>query len=225
MNTIFKFYFQAWQLWGIVAAYGSIVLLARLSGAARAAFGLGLIALLAMALVYPVLSLDSKTDHFNPPVWTLDSSNYFSRQNPDEMAAVQWLQAAPMGVVAEAVPPRGGSYTEYARFATLSGKPGVLGWVGHENQWRGESSAATVGSRQSDLQQLYCTRSWSEARAILDRYNIRYIIVGSLERSNYVPDSEQCPSGLIEAKFQRSLGTAFQAGGVMIYEYAGEPHD
>jgi len=201
------------------------VLLARLNGGLRTAFGLGLLTLLAMALVYPVLSLDNKTDHLTPPVWTLDSTNYLARSNPDDMEAVRWLQLAPQGVVAEAVPTRGGSYTEHARFATLSGKPGVLGWVGHENQWRGESSATAIGSRQSDLQMLYCTRSFSEARDILDRYNIRYVVVGSLERASYVPEPDQCPSGLVEAKFQRSLRQAFQAGGVTIYEYAGEAHD
>jgi uncharacterized membrane protein len=127
-----------------------------------------------------------------------------------------------MGVVAEAVPPRGGSYTEYARFATMSGKPGVLGWIGHENQWRGEGSAQAIGTRQKDLELLYCTRSWSEARAILERYRIRYIVVGMLERANYLPDPEVCPNGLVEAKFQRSLKALFQSGGVAIYEYTGE---
>jgi uncharacterized membrane protein len=137
------------------------------------------------------------------------------------MEAIRWLQLAPTGVVAEAVPPEGGSYTQFGRAATFSGMPGVLGWIGHENQWRGSGQA--VGARQSDLERLYCSRDWEEAKGILDKYAIRYVIVGSLERSTYLPNQGGCPSGLNEVKFQRYLSPVFQLGPVTIYEYSGEP--
>jgi YYY domain-containing protein len=221
MNTIFKFYFQAWLVWSVAAAYASIVLLASLRGLWKAAFGLGLALLLTASLVYPLLSLWSKTNGFQPAEWTLDSTAYFARSSPDEMSAIRWLQAAPPGVIAEAVPPGGGSYTEYARAATLSGQPSVLGWVGHENQWRGDTASSAIGSRQSDLQRLYCSRDWEEARAILEQYNIRYVFVGGLERLTYKPDENACPLGLQEDKFQRRLEPAFEAGPVTIYIYIG----
>ncbi len=129
---------------------------------------------------------------------------YFERQSPDEMAAIEWLKTAPVGVVAEAV---GGSYTEFARVATLSGKPNVLGWPGHESQWRG--GAEEMGTRQSDIERLYRTGDWTEAQNILRQYHVRYVYVGPLERSAY---------GVNENKFQRYLEPVFQQGQVTIYE-------
>jgi uncharacterized membrane protein len=93
----------------------------------------------------------------------------------------------------------------------------VLGWIGHESQWRGGGSA--MGSRQSDLERLYCTRDWSEAQAILDQYSVRYVFIGSLERSNYQPGDGACPLGVVETKFASHLVPVFQQGEVTIYEY------
>ena len=79
-----------------------------------------------------------------------------------------------------------------------------------------------MGDRQRDLALLYCTRDWREVRDILEKYNIRYVVVGPLERSAYQPDPSYCPAGLVEAKFIRNLSRVFESGGVAIYEYQGE---
>lgn len=218
INTIFKFYYQAWLLWGIAAAYASAMLMKSLRGGWDLAFRAGLALTLLAGLVYPVFSLRSKTNGFQPGVWTLDSTAYLDSQSPDEMAAIRWLQSAPPGVVAEAVPAPGGSYTAYARVSTLSGMPAVLGWVGHENQWRGGNEL--FASRQDDLERFYCSRDWGEAQAILTRYNIRYVFVGALEHSAYASKAT-CPNGLVETKFIRYLSVAFQQGATTIYEYNG----
>jgi YYY domain-containing protein len=221
MNTIFKFYFQAWLVWSVAAAFGTVTLLTNLRGGWKNLFSTGLILLLAASLTYPLLSLWNKTNGFQPSEWTLDSTAYFARNSPDEMSAIRWLQEAPQGVLAEAVPQGGGSYSEYARVSTLSGKPSVLGWVGHENQWRGDAASTAIGSRQNDLARLYCTRDWDEARAILEQYGIRYVFVSGLERATYQPDESTCPLGLVEEKFLRNLDPAFKSGPATIYIYNG----
>lgn len=225
MNTIFKFYFQAWLAWSIAAAYASVILLTQLNKIWRSAFSIGLALLLAASLVYPLLSLWNKTNGFQPTEWTLDSTAYFARQSPDEMSAIRWLQDASPGVVAEAVAKGGGSYTEYARVATLSGQPSVLGWVGHENQWRGDNASQAIGSRQADLERLFCGRDWDETQAILDQYNIRYIFISNLERTAYQANADTCPLGLVEEKFMRHLQPAFQSGPVTIFVYNGMDHE
>ena len=223
INTIFKFYFQAWLYWGTAAAFASVLLLSQHpTGRGRIwsyIFGVSWFALLAMSLAYPLFSLWSKTEGFQPAGGrTLDATAYFARSSPDEMAGIRWLQAAPDGVIAEAVSPTGGSYTEYARAATLSGKANVLGWMGHESQWRGGSEE--MGSRQADIERLYCTRDSETARQILDQYHIRYVFIGNLERVTYQPGGENCPIGLNEVKFRGILTPVFQQGEVVIYEYA-----
>ncbi|RME08221.1 MAG: hypothetical protein D6803_01785, partial [Anaerolineae bacterium] len=208
INTIFKFYYLAWLLWALAAAYA----VARLWEKQGWLFRGSVVLVLALSLLYPAMGLWSRTHGFRPDIWTLDGAAYLARFNPDEYAAMEWLAEAPLGVVAEAV---GGSYSGFARMATHSGQPTVLGWEFHEMQWRGGTKE--MGNRKADMRRLYCAPSWPEARDIIALYDIRYIVVGSLERSAYTP-SDECPAGLSEAKFARNLPVAFQQGGVTIYQ-------
>jgi uncharacterized membrane protein len=208
MNTIFKFYFQAWILWSVAAAFGSAVFLQELRNPWRAVLAAGLVALLGGTLVYPALGFWDRTSGFNPPQgWNLDGGAYMETYAPDELAAIQWLKQAPDGVLVEAVRPDGGSYSDFARVSVYSGLPTVLGWVGHESQWRG--GYEEMGSRQDDIARLYNTRNWDEAKGILEHYNIRYVVVGPRERSTY---------SVFEVKFERFLEQVFQQGEMTIYE-------
>jgi uncharacterized membrane protein len=207
MNTIFKFYFQTWILWGIAAAFASAILWQELKKVYKWLYSIGWMVLILLALAYPVFGLWTKTNHFNPGAWTLDGTAYIQNYNPDEMEAIHWLQQAAVGVTSEAI---GGSYSSFGRISEVSGQPTVLGWPGHESQWRG--GAREMGSRQQDVELLYKTNNWNEAEKIINQYNIRYIYVGGLERSTYRVN---------EAKFQNNLKTVFQKGTVTIYEYSG----
>lgn len=207
LNTIFKFYYQAWLLWSLAAAFAVTVLLQGLRRVWEWLFRIGLTLLLFMCLTYPVLAVYNKTNNFHPGLgWTLDDFQRIVRGNPNEAAAITWLRTAPYGVVAEAV---GGSYTGFARISEYTGLPTVLGWPGHESQWRGTSDPQ--GTRQDDISTLYTTPDWPTAAAILKKYGIRYVFVGDLERNTY-PVQEQ--------KFQQNLVTVFQQGSAVIYEFA-----
>jgi YYY domain-containing protein len=204
MNTVFKFYYQAWLMWSLAAAFGTIILLRELRGWWRGFFVVIFVVVLGMALVYAPLGFLTKTNQFNPSTgFTLDGSAHLQNNSPDDSLAIDWLKTASPGVVAEAV---GGSYSEYARAATYSGQPNVLGWDWHEIQWRG--GGREMGSRKDDVQKLYETHSWDEAKSILDQYGIKYIYVGNLERNAY---------NVFEEKFQQHLPVAFSQGSVTIY--------
>ncbi len=213
INTIFKFYYVAWLLWSLAAAYATATLWSRLRPPWRSIFRLSLVVVLALGLIYPLLGLWTRTDGFQPSRWRLDGTAYLQTNTPDEYAAMQWLWQAPLGVVAEAV---GGSYTGFARMAAHSGQPTVLGWEFHEMQWRGD--AEKLGSRRGDIERLYCTPTWSEARQILEQYQIRYVVVGNRERTAYATGSAACPAGLRETKFASHMSVAFQQGNVTLYE-------
>jgi len=213
INTIFKFYFQAWHLWAVAAAYAVYTLWGKFPALWKNIFRSLIIFILGLALIYPVFGLRSKTNNFNPSVWTLDGAAFIARSVPEEAQAIAWLREAPLGVVVEAV---GSSYSPFsARMATFSGQPTVLGWRSHEVQWRGGSEE--IGSRQEDIERLYCTSNWDELQQILTQYNISYIVVGDRERTAYVAGSQLCPSGLIEAKFVRNLDVGYSSGSVTIY--------
>ena len=156
-------------------------------------------------------------------VWTLDGAQLFRHQYPDDAAAASWLSTAPAGVIAEAVSKD--AYSDYGRMAVYSGQPAVLGWWWHEYQWRGSVSdlvspiqdltcraSFSYNSRRmrsDDVSCLYETSSWDEAAEIIAQYNIRYVVVGTLERRDYRVN---------ELKFQQHLTTVFQQGQVVIYE-------
>ncbi len=206
INTIFKFYYQAWMLWSLAAAFAVAWLFQNLRPFWNAAFRILTALVLFAGLLYPVLGLATKTQNFNPPFgFTLDDFDRVRRENPDEAAALEFLQTVPNGVVAEAV---GGSYqSEYARVATYTGLQNVLGWPGHESQWRG--GAEPQGTRSEDIVTLYVTPHWDTAKAVIDRYDIRYIFVGATEYAS-MPVKEE--------KFRAHLKIIFQQGSVTVYE-------
>lgn len=200
MNTVFKFYYQAWMLWSLAAAFSSVVLLTR----GRWFSKIVVMIFILLGLVYPVLAYPTRTDGFKyPQGFSLDASAYLAQSQPNEAAAIDWLSQAPVGVVAEAV---GGQYSGYARVSTLSGQPAVLGWPGHEGQWRG--GYTEVGSREPDMRTLYETPDWETALEIIQRYDITYIYVGGLERSTYALNAD---------KFNQNLAAGFEQGGVVVY--------
>jgi len=205
INTIFKFYYQAWMLLSLAAAFAVAMLLKNLRGIADVLFRVEIGLLIFASLIYPAFSVFNKTNNFKPDFGlTLDDFDRVKRENPDEASAILFLQTASDGVIAEAV---GGSYSGYARISTYTGLQTVLGWPGHEGQWRG--GYAEQGSRQDDVRLLYSTAKWETANEVLKKYNIRYVYIGSLERTTY---------SVQEEKFRAHLKMVFQQGLVTIYE-------
>ena len=205
INTVFKFYYQAWMILSLVATFGISQLLKNLRGVANVAFRIVIGLVVFTGLLYPVFGLLTKTNNFEPTHgFTLDDFDRITRDNPDEAAAIQFLHTAPDGIIAEAV---GDGYSGYARISAYTGLQTVLGWPGHEDQWRG--SYAPQGTRRADITELYSSSRWEDAKAIIERYNIRYIYVGNLERTSMRVN---------EGKFQSHLKIIFQQGNTVIYE-------
>ena len=204
MNTIFKFYFQAWILWGIASAYAFAVLWEEQRNWLGYLIKTVLVLAISAGLIYPIFAIRDRINNFQWSRLAIDGTRYIQDYNPAEFDAIKWLAKAPYGVIVEAV---GGSYSNYGRISTHSGNPTVLGWPGHESQWRGGNEE--MGSRQNDIETLYRTSDWETARALLEKYQIRYVYVGALERSTYRAN---------ETKFANNLNVVFQDEDVSIYE-------
>lgn len=205
MNTVFKFYFGAWVLWGVAGAYALVELWPtewNLQQAPRALAALPLV----LGLFYPVLGTLTRTQGFSPsaPI-TLDGTAYLDQSMPGDAAAIDWLNAvADKGPLVEAVGPQ---YSSGGRISTHTGLASVLGWVGHEHQWRG--SFEPMGEREVDIRTLYQTRTPGEAQAIVKKYGIRFVYVGDLERQTYGQISER--------KFEGFMELVYEKDGVLIY--------
>jgi YYY domain-containing protein len=203
MNTVFKFHENAWILVGLA---GGLCLALVGQHARRARWVVAGVAALALAggLVYPLSAIATRLGETPPGGPTLDGIAFLSN---DEAAGVRWLrqQNGPAGraTIAEAV---GNDYSSAARMSTYSGTAAVLGWVGHELQWRGP--IAELGRRQGDMELLY-RGDPSTVRTIVSRYGIGYIVVGDLERQQYGAE--------VDERMDAALPVAFRSGRVTIY--------
>ncbi|MBM3190000.1 MAG: hypothetical protein FJZ90_14915, partial [Chloroflexi bacterium] len=201
MNTVFKFGIQAWVLLGVAAGSALPELWNALPGAGSrlalvpwlAAFWL----LLLSSLVYTVLAVPARVnERFDnaPRRETLDGTAYmtvarYSWPNPEheiEMAfdreAIAWLWEHVEGTPVIAEAPLGYYREGGLRVSSYTGLPTLLG--AHEREQR---PWEMVGERERVAQAVY-TYSVHETRdlmALLDRYGVRYVYVGQLERIEY----------------------------------------
>jgi hypothetical protein len=210
MNTIFKFYYAAWILWGIAAGYAIVQLWPSRNRFKRILWFFVLVPMV-VGLLYPTLSLWTKTNGFKPTDGlTLDGLAYMQRSRPDDYTAIKWINSnLHRGVILEAI---GGSYSVYARISTHTGLSTLLGWPYHEYQWRGDFSVQ--GSRESDAAVIYTTDNVETAKELINQYGIDYVYVGSLERTKYQPPDYP---PINEEKLLSFMGVIYKSGDVTIY--------
>jgi YYY domain-containing protein len=216
MNTVFKFYYQGWILMGLASAYGVYDLLSRAGRAnlwrrgLAGLWGLAVGLLVLCGLCYTVAATVSKANGLQGQP-TLDGVRYVARHRPAEHEAIAWLQThAPQGAVL--VEATGGSYTEYNWVSAHTGIPTVLGWGGHELQWRGNYDEP--GRREPDIARIYQSTNVEETRDLLDAYGIDYVYLGPLERTKHRPSEAAI------AKLDRLMTRAFENEAVTIYARA-----
>ncbi|MBN1934364.1 MAG: hypothetical protein JW934_06850 [Anaerolineae bacterium] len=211
MNTVFKFYFQAWALLGLAVVFGVYHVLEGRHGSpvGKAVFGLICALLLIGGLLYPLgMSIDRSGGFAGPP--TLDGLAFVAREQPEDYAAIRWLNENVTGnpVIVEAV--RGSFSYEYARISSRTGLPAVMGWTGHEGQWHGLHEE--IAEREADVKRLY-GGSAADAREVIDKYGVTYVVVGYLERNEF---------GNGVTKFDRFMDVAFRDGNTVIYKTRGK---
>ncbi len=213
MNTIFKFYFLAWIVWSLAGAWQLARWLEPHPKNTETSVWRPIVTgvaclLIAVGLVYTVLAVPARAEEHGKP-WTLDGAAWLATTRPGDYAAVQWLNANVVGapVIAEAPSDQYRAYVYEGRISALTGLPTVLGWSGHQRQWRGNYDEPA--RREQDLARLFSTLEPAEAREIVARYHIAYIYIGSVERQRYPAE------GL--AKFATLFPAVYNSGEVVIY--------
>ena len=211
MNTIFKLYLQAWMMLAVSAAAALGYLLNvfpfwRLRW--RTIFQTGLYLLLAGAFMFTLTATSDKiADRMTVDApHSLDGMNYMNYSElwdgqvmdlSQDYRAIRWLQDNVEGspVIVEA---NCSEYRWCTRMTIYTGLPGVVGWNWHQRQQRGIFSNQ-VQDRVNEVGTFYSTTDILAARAFLAKYDVKYIIVGQVERNIY-PLVEGVPDGL--AKFE-----------------------
>ena len=212
MNTVFKFYLQAWVMLAVASAYA--LWRFRFGGEIavrpwRWLWRGGMSVLLIGVLIYPIMATSARArDRFNPMPPTLNGEAFmrealfrdFDDKGTIELShdldAIHWLEDNVAGspVIIEGITPL---YRWGNRVSVYTGLPAVIGWDWHQSQQRFEWRSA-VDQRRRDVDLFYTTSRVEDAVAVLDRYRVSYVYVGELE-GLYYPEA-----GI--AKFETLLG-------------------
>ncbi len=230
MNTVFKFYYQAWTLLALSAAAALWWLfqdaLPRWRGAGALLWQGALALLAASMLLYPLLGgaakfkdrMAAEAPHTLDGMAYMQYAEYYDQGGPyplkPDYAAIRWMQENVDGspVIVEGNTPE---YRWGTRFTIYTGLPGVVGWNWHQRQQRGGVIPADwVTSRIGEVTFFYSTEDAQAAADFLRKYDVRYFVLGSLERAYYPP------AGL--TKFAAYDGVlwrqVFRSGDTIVYE-------
>ena len=243
MNTVFKFYLQAWVFFGIAAAVGVAWMLQMTEHrrqttdtahsplatrhSALPGWWWGIFAVLVFAgLLYPVTAARAKVnDRFvpgSPP--GLNGMDYmktavYNDQGHElvlkyDFEAIQWMRENIQG---SPVVLEGNAplYRWGSRIAIYTGLPTIIGWDWHEKQQRSIIDPTIIDRRVATVRDIYDTLDVNTALTEMSQFHVKYIYLGDMERVYYNAN------GL--AKFDAMLGmgklkVVYQNEHVKIYE-------
>jgi YYY domain-containing protein len=229
MNTVFKFYYQAWTLLALSSAVALVWLAPAVvndwGNKTSISWQIVLAFLVFGGLLYPITAAQDKIDdrmntaapHSLDGMAFMIGSTYGDQDTIFDLAqdydGIKWMQANVQGspVIVE------GNTVEYRwgnRYTIYTGLPGVLGWNWHQRQQRGFLNIDSINARLAEIPDFYKTTNVNDALKFIKKYDVKYIIVGQLERAYYPGD------GLL--KFETFNGTywkeVFREKDTVIYE-------
>jgi YYY domain-containing protein len=228
MNVVFKLYHQAWMLLTLPMGLAVATLwrdLNRWRSRTQIGFQVVFTVLFFIALLFPVLATKDKiTDRMDPSApKSLDGMKYMETSQfavngvvmdlGQDYRAIQWMQKNVEGspVILEAQ-----AYEYYwgNRYTIYTGLPGVVGWNYHQRQQRAVLRNNAVQERVDEVNAFYLSLDQGFVTNYLEKYDIKYIIVGQQEQAFY-------PAETLE-KFETYDGTlwdmVYNEGDTVIYK-------
>jgi YYY domain-containing protein len=174
LNTVFKTHVQAW----ILLSFASALILANVRD--RRAIAIVMV-FLAILWIYPVGFLATIHDFKG----TIDGMEFTKQYG--EYDALRFLQSVENGVVLEYPGEPFESYTYAGRVSAFTGLQSVVCRSGHELFWRyfNNSTVPMLYERWKDATRIYSAKNLSDVMYLIEKYDIRYIYVGYLEKLHY----------------------------------------
>jgi hypothetical protein len=231
MNTMFKLNYQAWLLFAVLGGFALWYVTTKLdrrtlAGRISLAVWSGVLLIgLGAVSYYPLAAINTRAGDGSG--LELDGQAHLATTAPGEHAAIAWIKEnlpRDAVIVESAVESCSNevlgchSYSSAARISGSTGRPTIIGWLGHERQWRSRDLHPELDTRFREVRELYSTTDANAARTILARYDASYVIVGPRERRAYGPE------GMAKfATLGKRVFAAFPGGQeVAIYELHNE---
>lgn len=210
LNTLFKAHSAAWPPLALAALAGAAGAVAR---GRRLAAGAAFAPLLA-GLLFPAVALADRWRFASAPP-TLDALAPLARSAPDVHAALLWVRDQ-VPTRARLLQAAAASYDAEALSASVhAAHPTLLGWPGHQAQWRGEAFARLAAGRAEAAAIVYEHPSAEAKQAVLERFAIDWIWLGPVERRLHRIDAASL------AALEAVAEPRFARGGVTLYRRRG----
>ena len=225
-NTMFKLGYQAFIMLSIVSGYVITQFKFQIENLKRTIQNIRIfqflflfllfdILFLILVLIYPYFGIQAYYGVFgnNRAYEGQNGMLWLKTSHPGDYDAILWLRKnvvpkenyeQPITVL-EAV---GDSYTDYSRISANTGLATILGWPVHEWLWRG--SYDEPGKRVEEAREIYEQNDPFLASSLLEKYNVKYVVVGNLEREKY--------KNLKENLFAEKGEVVFNSFGTKIYK-------
>ncbi|HEV8267801.1 MAG TPA: DUF2298 domain-containing protein, partial [Thermoanaerobaculia bacterium] len=217
MNTLFKYYLEAWLLLSLASSAVLCDSMRRRFGRrSPASLWRGLLAVaLSLALFTSAIDVYGalRTSRVGGPSLTLDGMAYLGKHAPFDAAAVEWIERNIPGLptLCEA---QGPPYQEFSRISMNTGLPALLGWDYHVYQ-RGRTWGE-IERRKKDVATIYTAGDKAAVAEVLRRDRVGLVYVGPLERETYGA------AGVAKlAKWTERLSPIYQNPGVTLFAVKG----
>lgn len=194
LNTVFKFAFQLWLWLGLLM---TAILYIMWTSYRQRIQVIACIILMLLGFLYPIKAIpgrkaDSETGNFTLDGYEFTHSLSFNQNGwkirtwrDNELTRYMRANIDGFPVIAEWYTVE---YTWNSRVSVQTGLPSVVGWANHMRQ-QYEHLHPVIEERISDMLTFYTTDSIDEVRGIIRKYNIEYIVVGTLEHSITTPET------------------------------------
>ena len=206
-NTMFKLTYQGFVIFYLLSGYiitSTILSLKKFFFKLLAVLTSSVV--IASILIYPYFGVKSFYGELKN-YKGLDGEVWLEKDYPGLYSAILFFRenTSNQPIILEAA---GDSYTDFNVISAYSGLPSVSGWFVHEWLWRGAPEFPQV--RSNDVSQIYLTQNLEEAKNLLSKYKVSYVVVGTFERQKY-------PT-LNEEKFEKIGRMVFSNSEVNIYQ-------
>ncbi|MEI6532350.1 MAG: DUF2298 domain-containing protein [Candidatus Roizmanbacteria bacterium] len=180
-NTMFKLGYQAFIIMSLASTY-VFYRIASLNKAIKWLLKGIFVVFFFFVAIYPFFAIPSYYGTLKKEP-QLDGTVWLNTIYPEDKEIIDYINTQIVKSQPTILEAQGDSYTDYDRVSAYTGLPTVAGWWVHEWLWRNDPDV--VGKRIPDVVNMYESNDLVLTIQLLKKYNVKYIVVSTLERNKY----------------------------------------